>query len=243
MPNIPALNARVAYVTNLNLAWASTSTLTVASGACSNSDNTNDILISDAITINAATNGLNGLDTGALANTTWYYVYAIGSSTNSQPSGCILSTSSSAPTLPFEYDIYRRIGEVRTNGSAQFLLFYQIGNNGERIYYWDAIVSSGVSVGSATFAAASLSSAVPVTSRLAIIQARIVPNAAGNALSFRRTGSSENSSNINIAGPVASQPVSGQFQLPCNASQSIDYKTTSASDTPTISVAGFCVSL
>lgn len=51
---------------------------------------------STTVTIDATTTGANGLDTGALAVSTWYYFYLIYNGTT--VSG-LLSTSSSAPTM------------------------------------------------------------------------------------------------------------------------------------------------
>lgn len=244
MPNIPAINAHVSYVKNYQLSFGSTTTLTITAGACSDSTNTNDIIVTDATTtINGAVNGLNGLDTGSLQTNLFYYVYAIGSSNNLQPSGFILSTSLTAPTLPFEYDLYRRVGVWKTNGLAQFPILYQDGKGEDRTYFYDAVLTSLTTAGSATFAAMSLATILPSVVRTFIAEVSITPTTAGNALSFRRTGSTQTSANINITGPVAAKQSAGQLILPCNASQSIDYKTTEAGDTILVGVAGFYDSL
>jgi hypothetical protein len=229
----------ISYVTNLELARASTTTLTVGAGRARDSNNVTDLILEDDVTINAAVTGLNGLDTGSLANSTWYAVHLIGDSTLKETTGAMLSTSATAPALPFGYDSFRRIGWARTNGSAQLLLFYQSGVSTERTYFWDAVIDSGVSAGSTSFAAVSLAAAAPPSSLTVMLMAGIVPNSAGNALSFRRTGSANASGFINIVGPVASVQSSGQYLVPCNTSQQIDWKTGSASDTALITVCGF----
>jgi hypothetical protein len=74
-------------------------------------------------TIDCGTTGANGLDAGSLANSTWYHVYAIG-----KPDGMtafLASTSVSAPTMPTGYTFKRRIGSVKTDGSAHILAFVQ----------------------------------------------------------------------------------------------------------------------
>lgn len=81
MVNLPSL-----YVDGLGIAPASTTTtLTLSSGAARDSTNVADISLSADVTINAAVVGANGIDTGALAASTFYYVYVIGSSLSASP--------------------------------------------------------------------------------------------------------------------------------------------------------------
>lgn len=77
-------------------------------------------------TINAATTGVNALDTGSLANNTWYHVYLI--SDGGANSGTLLSASATAPTMPSTYTFKYRVGAVRTGGAATFLRTIQKGN-------------------------------------------------------------------------------------------------------------------
>jgi len=77
-------------------------------------------------------NGIGGLDTGVMAAATWYYLWAIGDSTLSNPDDVILSLapgrpfgagaagtpSGISPVMPGGYDLFRRIGAVRTEASA-----------------------------------------------------------------------------------------------------------------------------
>lgn len=79
-------------------------------------------------TINAAVTGINGLDTGALANNTWYYVYLIH--TGAVSAG-LLSTSATAPTMPAGYTFKYRIGAFRTGGAATFHRMRIRGNRGQ----------------------------------------------------------------------------------------------------------------
>jgi hypothetical protein len=78
-----------------------------------------------ALTLNAATIGVNGIDAGGLANNTWYYIYLIS---NGATTGCLLSTSATAPTMPSGYTFKYRIGAQRTAGAATFNRVLQKGN-------------------------------------------------------------------------------------------------------------------
>lgn len=118
-------------------------------------------------TINAATTGANGLDGGSLANSTWYYAYAIAKADGTWAG--LLSASSSSPSMPTDYIYKRRLGAVRTNGSAQFMRTLQ---KNERVQY---VVASGTTTtamplvasgGTAsTWTAASVSAIVPPTAQ------------------------------------------------------------------------------
>lgn len=77
-------------------------------------------------TINMATTGANALDTGSIATSTWYAIWAIA-----QPNGTVAglaSTSFTSPTMPTGYTYKARIGAVRTaSATAQLLGTWQFG--------------------------------------------------------------------------------------------------------------------
>lgn len=89
-----------------------------------------------SLTINSAASGLNGLDTGSLAASTWYSVWVIGNGTTVAG---LLSMSATAPTLPAGYTYSARIGWIRTDGSANK---YPLGftQHGRTVQY---LVSAG----------------------------------------------------------------------------------------------------
>jgi hypothetical protein len=80
--------------------------------------------------------GNGGLDTGSVANNTWYHVFLI-KRPDTGVVDVLLSTSATAPTMPANYTLKRRIGSLKTNGSAQIIAFTQKGNN----FYWAAAVT------------------------------------------------------------------------------------------------------
>jgi hypothetical protein len=63
-----------------------------------------------SVSISTATSGANGLDTGSIANSTWYSVWVIYNGTTTAG---LLSTSATAPTLPSGYTYKARVGWVR----------------------------------------------------------------------------------------------------------------------------------
>lgn len=116
-----------------NSAGTPNTQIDVAAGICMASDNAGTISPA-AGTINFATTGANGLDSGSLANNTWYHCFAIG---KTDGTAAFFASTSLSPTLPTGYTLKRRIGSVKTNGSAQLVAFKQYGNR----FYWVAPVS------------------------------------------------------------------------------------------------------
>lgn len=88
-------------------------------------DSANAVLISGAAaTVNCATTGANGLDSGSLAANSWYHVFAIAKADGA--AAFLASLSAAAPALPAGYITFRRIGAVRTDGAAAILAFTQV---------------------------------------------------------------------------------------------------------------------
>lgn len=75
----------------------------------------------------AVGSGNGGLDTGAIAANTWYYIWLIQRS-DTGVVDALFSASYTAPTMPANYDRKRRIGAMKTNGSSQWPLFKQYGD-------------------------------------------------------------------------------------------------------------------
>src|SRR3990172_562774 len=74
-----------------------------------------------------------GLDTGSVANDTWYHLWAIMRS-DTGVVDALFSLSATAPSMPANYDYRRRIGAVRY-GTATILGYTQIGD----VFLWDNV--------------------------------------------------------------------------------------------------------
>lgn len=70
-----------------------------------------------SLSISGASAGANGLDTGTIAASTWYYVFVIWNSGTNTTAG-LISLSATAPTLPAGYAYFARIGAILTDGTA-----------------------------------------------------------------------------------------------------------------------------
>lgn len=208
------------YINNLQLAWGSATTLTVAAGQAKDSTNTFDMFLNTGVTINAAVNGLNGLDTGALGNNKTYYGYLIADAAGYNVTGALMSLSATAPQLPAGafpsgYSLIRMLGTWLTDGSANLLKGYYAGNGNFRTFFYDAAVSV-LSGGTATsLTAVDLTNAVPLIDNTPIVlNASYTPNAAGDYVAFAPGGSSAaNTALPPLSGVVASQPQKGQIRV------------------------------
>jgi hypothetical protein len=83
-----------------------------------------------SLTLSTGTTGANALDTGTVASSTWYAVWAIYNETTVAG---LLSLSATTPTMPSGYTHKGRIGWVRTDGSANLLRTVQYGTRAQYI--------------------------------------------------------------------------------------------------------------
>lgn len=236
-------------INGFQIAYASATTLTVASGSSRDSTDSCNMAVSTAsTTINAATAGVvNGIDTGSLANSTQYSIFVIGDSTGKNATGFLVSAAST-PTLPSGYDIYRLIGYWFTNSSAQFWLGYYFGSGSYRKFQYDS-AQSVLSAGSATsYTAVDLSAFVPSISATTYnpvqLLVQFTPNAAADKASLRPTGATSGTP-FDITGVVATKAQDVPVTLLtgfASAKAEVDYKV-AASGALTIQVLGFEVSL
>jgi hypothetical protein len=99
--------------------YSSGSSLIVNFGQMVVKSGTAAVVITNAVSyvLNLATVGAGGLDAGALAASTYYYIHVIYDKDNNVIN-VLASTSATAPVLPGTYDYSRVIGLFRTTGSA-----------------------------------------------------------------------------------------------------------------------------
>jgi hypothetical protein len=220
-------NASPLLINGLVDSRASATTLSISAGQCSDSTNTFVMMIGNylganpddtantATTLDAASIGnLNGLDTDALANSTWYYVYIIGDSTGNKPTGTMLSANATNPLLPFGYDLFRRIGHWKTDGSAEFLLAYVSGNSSARMYEWDIpiyVLSGGTGITAPT--AVTLTAGVPPSDGWPVyLNVQFTPATADDYATFV-PGGSTSVAGADVSGVVAAKVQRGQVKV------------------------------
>lgn len=221
----------IGYIYGLNAQYASASTLTLTAGSCRDSANGYDISLSSPQTLNIATSGANGLDTGVEAVSTWYAVYVIADSNAVNPTAGLFSVSATSPTLPAGYDVFRRVGWVRNNSASNFVSFAVDGVSNTRNYIvtdqrsLTQVLSSG---NSTSFASISLSVAIPSTARMGFLTYMYTPSNVLNSANIVQTGASTGSPLTFIQS--AGGKIWGSVPFSANASRQIDYAVTSSSD-------------
>lgn len=120
-------------------------------------------------TLDLGTTGALGLDTGVIAQASWYHVYAIGKPDGT--SSLLASLNATTPALPSGYTWKRRLGALRTNAaSATLVSTYQVG---ARTKYLSALLPAiqtgnvgGYNVNSPTWSARAVATFVPPTASI-----------------------------------------------------------------------------
>lgn len=105
----------------------------VAPGSCRDIGDAGNIEIPSTYTKNFSTSWTSGntsddgsLDTGTLAPSKTYHVWAIARS-DTGASSLLTSLSATNPVMPTNYDLKRRIGAILSNSSSQIIQFRQVG--------------------------------------------------------------------------------------------------------------------
>jgi hypothetical protein len=256
----PIVNARQYYINGLQLAYVSATTMTVSAGRCSNSTNANDISVglplnvaatqtgvlpvdagTGAVTINTAVNGAAGLDQGSMANNTFYAVYAIGDSFGIQPGSALISANLTSPLLPSGYDMFFRIGYIKSSGAAAILPFRQDGSGLDRWMWYDAAIATGVTNGSsATYAAVDASAGLPSSTPTMVNWLCVfTPTAAADKLVLVPGTSTATAGYASASGDVAGVAHTVNLICPTDSpnTDAIDYKVTGSA--VAISVAAY----
>ena len=120
------------FLTGLTLSAAgSTATFGIAAGQAADSTNAAILTLASALTKTTSSwavgTGNGGMDTGSVANSTWYHVWLI-KRVDTGVVDVLFSLSASSPTMPTSYTLKRRIGSMKTDGSAQWYKFSQLGD-------------------------------------------------------------------------------------------------------------------
>lgn len=176
--------------------------LDIAAGSCLDVTGTYQLNNNAVITINAAVNGLNGLDTGTFAASKVYAVYLVWDPVTLQTPGAMISLSLTAPLMPFGYSAYLLIGFATSDGSTHFLKgYWTAGNSSTRTFYYDAPIQC-LSGNQTSYTGVDLSAFVPAVNNTPVVLfSDFTANAAAdveNLQGYNSTGDA-----VTIIAPVA----------------------------------------
>ena len=146
------------------------------------------IAVAVNVTADITVSGVNGLDTGAEAASTWYAVWLIYNPTTSTVAS-LLSTNFTSPTMPAGYTKKRRVGAVRNNSASNFFYFEQLGEEVRYLEHGqtDQVIVDGVA-GNTVFQTVSAATVMPTTAREFRAFLLLLPGTAPAGFYTRPTG-------------------------------------------------------
>lgn len=191
--------------------------LDISAGQCRDSNNVMDMgvgalyppvsqfnAVSAPLLLNAAVNGVNGLDAGSLGASLMYSIYIIADSRYKNPVACLASLSSNAaPIMPFGYDSYRIISYWATDSSSHWYSGYYSGNGSDLTFQYASPVQLITSGNAVTYAGGiiDLVSVVPPVQNVIICTySSLVANAVGDQLFMQAFGQTGDA--VNIISPI-----------------------------------------
>lgn len=220
------------YINGFGLSYSSTTVLGIAAGYAADSTNTVGITgtaftKSTAGTWAAGTAG-NGMGTGlTIANSTWYHVFAI---INAGAFDVYFDTSVTAANAPASTTAFKRIGSFLTNGSAQIVQFYQLGQNVQ--WFTQFVDVNGAPPATATLVALTIPPGVRV---MPLIAALHNDNSVGNSYTIWSADTGATKKNLLISSSQVStayDELGGQSVI-SNTSQQV-YHATNGANSPNV---------
>jgi hypothetical protein len=232
------------YLAGLTLSTAgSSATFGVAVGDCLDSTNVGHLTLTSAYTKTTSAWSLGSaggaLDTGAIANSTWYHVHLI-KRVDTSVTDVLVSLSATAPTLPTNYTLFRRIGSLLTDSSAHWQGFTQTGD----LFLWTTPATDVLATTVGTSAFAPTLSVPPVVRPEAIFNynwansGNAVTYLYFNATSQTSVAADQNHSQV-VYNSNLQNTVSGQLRLQANTASQIRVISSVASSTLFITTEGY----
>ncbi len=198
----------------------------------------------DFLNIDLSSSGAGGLDVGSVAADKNYAIYIIGDlSGDNDPVG-IASLDGNEPNYPSGYDARRRIGFVRTDGSADIIRFESFGEGSNRWFQFAGEKSeTQILAGGSNTSYTQISlTYVPLPyCRRVYIHGEYAPQAAGNSCRIQVSGSPAATLPYReYYGPAPSRLVSFDFDIIVGLVQTtIDYEVDAVGDSLDLYVTGY----
>lgn len=230
------------YIAGLTLSTAGGSAgFGIATGEAADSTNAQVMLLGTALaktTASWASGNGGSLDTGAIANSTWYSVFLIYR-TDTGVADVVVSLSATSPTLPTNYTLFRRIGSMKTDGSAHWLAFTQNGN----IFTWAAPSTDSNAVTSSASRVSLVLTVAPGVPVSAMFRAGINIGAGSSAAtiftSLLENDQAPNFGTICDLANVQNSYAGGSFERITNTSGQIGVRSVNTNSTVTVSTYGW----
>lgn len=129
----------ISYITGLtiNNTVGQATLMDVQAGTCRDSTDTYDIVLTGVKTLDIDGSGLNGIDTGLVADDTLYALYVIAR-TSDDDTQLICSLDMVSPLMPATYDTFRRIAVIFTTDTGTIFNIFQSGQGVDRFMRYAA---------------------------------------------------------------------------------------------------------
>jgi len=171
------------------------------------------------LTLSSGSSGANGLDTGSVANSTWYYFHVIYNPTTTTVAG-LMSLSAATPTLPSGYTLFALVGAALTSGTGTFTTFRI---QGRRVWV-PGIEAQSANALTTGYVAASLATAIPPIAKVVYGSYKATASTVLVASDGNGTGADATLGNL----------ISGSFALPITTPSDVYVKAASTSGSPTL---------
>ena len=123
------------YIDGLKLSWVNITTVQISAGSARDTNDVTNVVLGGTQNVDITASGINGLDTGSEAGSTWYSVWVVSGATGT---GGLLSTHATAPTLPAGYNVAkRRVGWVYNHSDDAIQDFQMTGDGRDRTVWWN----------------------------------------------------------------------------------------------------------
>ena len=202
-------------------------------------DRTNTVMMTGAAcTVNFATTGAGALDTGTVANATWYAIVVMSGTGGTSCMGTKETAGTAiSPTLPTGYLYYRYVGSVyATAGTAYITSFKQ---SGQRFYWASPVIDLNTSAAPSGTTAVTLSVPQGIGIYPILDQIRYKAPAASDTLTLS-SGSGTGGSYTYVWSQAASQWASGNISdLLTDTSGRIQFSATTTSDAVILGTGGW----
>jgi len=217
----------------------------VGVGLARDSTDVMDLELTSADSALITSSGAGGLDTGSEAADTWYAIHIIGDTSGVNSEDLLLSLSSTAPTMPSGYDVFRHIGWTRNSSSSHFHRYREVR---EGWVQYDISRNTGrvLNGGTATiYTDVDTSDLVPVDSSLALCNINLNTSVDSSYIRFRG-GDFDTTSIVNQHRPglaTGSSRQQGTVFIPLDSSQVFEYECSTADISADVYVAGYVSTL
>ncbi len=242
------------YMHGTPFQYVSASSVKIPAGfQCRDGADSWDIVLTADTVIALTTSGANGLDTGAEANSTFYYLWAMDDSTGTNAPAGLFSLSATNPNLPAGYDKKRRIGVVCNDASGNLIPSFvsHLGLDGLTIQYKGMVIDNFISGGptnvlingsATTYTTVSCSAFIPPICKYGLFLFAGWTSGSGSARTFFRTlGNSVDELSFLTTASGTSDNIADQvlMSMEVDASQRLEYKNSLSNARASITVMGF----